>query len=268
MNLLGAWASWRARTPPFVLDDDREILLGERSLKHVVTHRSWRAAHSQPEFGAPGDRKLHLGLLPVPFVGNLQRADVFILLLNPGLGPTDYFGEYERPEFRRHRLHTLKQDFGKSLPFGELDPRFSWHGGYSWWNQKLAGVIRTVASHHSISFARAREGLARRLAAIELLPYHSTSFHDGGQWLRKLQSVQLARSFVHDVLVPRVRRGEATIIVTRKARLWQLPKLPGIVHYEGAESRATHLSPTSRGGRAILARVLSERPRRAEQPGT
>jgi hypothetical protein len=96
-----------------------------------------------------------------------------------------------------------------------------------------------------------------------LLPYHSTSFHDGGQWLKKLPSVQLARSFVHDVLVPRVRRGEATIVVTRKARLWRLPKLRGIVHYEGSESRAAHLSPTSRGGQAILARVAPDLPRRA-----
>ncbi len=258
MSLLSTWARWRPRKPPFVLDEDREILLSDRSARNIVTYSGWREAHARPDFGAPGDRRLHLGLLPIPFVGSLRTADIYVLLLNPGLGSTDYFGEYERPEFRRHRLATLRQRFGRAQPFGELDPRFAWHGGYSWWHQKLSSVIQQLADHRDLSFAEARAHLGRRLAAIELLPYHSTSFRDGGQWLRRLPSVQLARSFVHDTVLPKVKRGEATLIVTRKAALWQLPKHPGVVVYRGAEARAAHLSPKSKGGRAILRRLLSE----------
>lgn len=256
MTLLSTWARWRPREPPFVLDEDREILLGERPSHPRVIYRSWREAHSQPDFGEPGDRRLHLGLLPIPFTGAVSDADIYVLLLNPGLGPTDYYGEYERPDFRRYRLMTLRQEFGRALPFGELDPRFAWHGGYLWWHRKLAAVIRVLAERRSMSFAQARERLGRRLAAMELLPYHSASYP--GSSLERLPSVQLVRSFVHEVLVPRVRRGEATVIVARGARHWRLPKHRNIITYSGAESRAAHLSPESLGGRALLARLLRD----------
>jgi hypothetical protein len=229
MSLLSSWARWRPNGPPFVLDEDREYLLSTRSASHIVTSSSWRQAYTRPDFGAPGDHRLHLGLLPVPFIGSLAEADIYILLLNPGLSPTDYFGEYEREDFRRHRLQTLRQRFGRTLPFGMLDPRFSWHGGYGWWHEKLAGVIGQVAESRGIPFATARAQVARRVAAIELLPYHSSVFRDGGQWLRRLPSVQLARSFVHDTVLPKVRRGEATVIVTRQAAQWHLPRHRGIV---------------------------------------
>lgn len=258
MELLRRWARWRPEGPPFVLNEDREVLFSARSSKHLVTCASWRQARNRADFGEPGDRRLHLGLLPVPFVGSLLDADIYVLLLNPGLGATDYFGEYERPDFRRHRLRTLKQRFARTLPFGELDPRFAWHGGYIWWQRKLAAVISRVSERREMTFAAAREYVARRLAAIELLPYHSASFHDGGGWLRRLPSVQLARAFVHEVVLPRVRRGEATVIVTRKSKLWQLPKHRGVIAYTGAESRAAHLSPHSSGGKAMLARLLDD----------
>lgn len=100
MNLLDTWARWRPRKPPLVLDEDREILFSDRSAKHLVTYSGWRDALVRPDFGAPDDRRLHLGLLPTPFVGSLLDADIYVLLLNPGLGPMDYFGAYERREFR------------------------------------------------------------------------------------------------------------------------------------------------------------------------
>ena len=33
---------------------------------------------------------LHLRLTPVPYVGNLTKADIFLAMINPGLGPQDY----------------------------------------------------------------------------------------------------------------------------------------------------------------------------------
>ena len=70
-----------------------------------------------------------------------------------------------------------------------------------------------------ISYSSARTELAWSLACIELFPYHSNSFYDAGGWLLNLRSVQLARSYVHDVVMKRVRCKEAIIIVTRQARV-------------------------------------------------
>jgi hypothetical protein len=137
-------------------------------------------------------------------------------------------------------------------PFPMLDPAFAWHGGFNWWNKKLAGVIGSLASLWSLDYAAARARLSTRIASIELLPYHSASFRNGGSWLRKLPSMALARAYVHDVVVPRVREGSAIAIVTRQARLWALPKVRGIITYSGQQARAAHLTPSSPGGAAIV----------------
>lgn len=52
-----------------------------------VILRSHREFIRHPAFG--DDSSLHLGLLPVPYQGNLSKADVFVIMLNPGLGLSD-----------------------------------------------------------------------------------------------------------------------------------------------------------------------------------
>jgi hypothetical protein len=253
MDLLREWASWKRDTPPFVLKRDRAVFDSAGDGRTSVTIPSWREAYSASDFCAPKDHRLHLGLLPQPFLGDLRRASIYILLLNPGLGPHDYYGEHKVPEFREALRANLKQRFRRgSVPFVFLDPQFSWHGGFGWWHGKLAGVISRLAAMWEIPFATARFRLARELASIELVPYHSSSFRSASGWIHRLESVSLARAFVHDVVVPRVRRGKAIIIVTRQVRAWDLPNHHGIVRYSAQEARAAHLSPGSQGGMAIL----------------
>ncbi|MBN2569420.1 MAG: hypothetical protein JXB42_08330 [Deltaproteobacteria bacterium] len=253
MKLLESWENWQPSSPPFVLDEDLEVLDSQQSGRSVVTHCSWQEAIQAPDFCTPGDRRLHLGLLPQPFFGDVRRASVYILLLNPGLGPHDYYGEYEVPEYRAALLATLKQQprIGTE-PFLFLDPQFSWHGGFSWWHGKLAKVIERLASDLGVSFAEARTRLGASLASIELLPYHSSSFKDADGWLHKLRSVHLARAFVKEFILPRVQRREAIVIVTRKVAAWNLPQHAGVIAYSAAQARAAHLTPDSPGGRAIL----------------
>ncbi len=253
MDLLEAWARWQPKQPPFVLAEDIEVLESAQSSRAVVSHASWRQARNAPDFCAPGDRRLHLGLLPQPFCGDLRRATIYLLLLNPGLGPHDYYGEYEVREYRRALLENLKQRFrGARYPFLFLDPRFAWHGGFHWWHDKLAGVIQRIKQSRDISFAEARSFLASRIASIELLPYHSPAFRDAGGWLRRLKSVELARDFVREFIKPRVLRRQAIVIVTRQATAWELLRHPGVVVYTGAQARAAHLTPQSPGGAAML----------------
>lgn len=256
LDLLREWAAWEHEKAPFLLEADRSVLTSQRSARSLVTVRSWSAAHRADDFGAPGDGRLHLGLLPQPFCGDLRRASVYVLLLNPGLGPSDYFGEYKVKRYRHALVATLKQEFQPgSVPFLFLDPQFAWHGGFGWWHGKLAGVIGRLARVWSVPFAAARMRLGNELASIELFPYHSASFRDGGGWIRQLHSVMLARAFVKDVVIPRVKRGEAIAIVTRHTKVWDLPDHPRIVRYSPTEARAAHLSPDSRGGHAILSHL-------------
>jgi len=141
------------------------------------------------------------------------------------------------------------------MPFFFLDPRFAWHGGFDWWNSKLAKVIDRLAAARKTSFAEARTYLGSKLASIEMIPYHSASFKDQGGWLRNLRSVSLARAFVKQSVLPRVKRGKAIVIVTRKVRLWDLPRCSGVVKYTAGQAIGAHLTPNTPGGRAILKRL-------------
>jgi len=257
VDLLTEWATWAPQNAPLVLDADRQILESRES--GVVTVADWQTAYASDDFGKPGDRRLHLGLIPQPFIGDLRNASVYILLLNPGLSPTDYYGETV-PSFQSALFANLKQEFGPSrYPFIFLDPQFAWHGGFTWWHSKLAAVIASLATAWDVSFAAARRCLGTTLASIELVPYHSASFKDGGGWLRNLQSVALAQSFVKDVVLPRAQRGNAVVIVTRQVQVWGITPQKGVVLYNQGQARAAHLTPNSPGGEAICHFLAKER---------
>jgi hypothetical protein len=114
-----------------------------------------------------------------------------------------------------------------------------------------------MAQTWQVSFAEARSRLADQLAAIELFPYHSAAFRDADHWLTELPSVQLAREFVGTRVVERVDDGKAIVVVTRQTRLWGLTEIPDrVVLYSAAEARGAHLSPDSRGGKAILKHLV------------
>jgi hypothetical protein len=89
---------------------------------------------------------------------------------------------------------------------------------------------------------------------LELLPYHSKNF-GAGSLLNKLTSVKLIQSYVQDILIPKAKHDQITIIVMRKADTWGIAKTKNIVVYGGSESRAAHLTLESRGGKAIANRL-------------
>lgn len=256
-RLTQAWAEWSSSTPPFALESDKAVLSLERSQAFIApTYTKWKDVHTQPELGKPGDNKLQLGILPHPFCGDVLNAEIYLLMLNPGYGPHDYFAELEIPEYREASLKNLRQEFDEDgYPFYLLNPKFAWSGGYIWWHKKLAYIIEETSKKTGMSYADSRKRLSQKIANIELVPYHSTSFRDPVGWTEKLESAKLAREFVNEYVLPKVKRGGATLIVTRKVREWNLPEHENIVAYSNGEARSAHLSPSSRGGKAIIERL-------------
>jgi hypothetical protein len=252
VDLISFWASYDPTEAPFVPEADLDVLGSERSRSASVTLSGWREAIAQENFCRPGDRRLHLGLLPMPFVGDLRRATTYLLLLNPGLSPSDYYGEYEVPAYRDALLRNLRQEQHTTEPFVFLDPQFAWHSGFRWWHRKLAGLITHLSEAWKVNFAEARSRVGSRVAAIEMVPYHSESFKDAGSWVRDLPSARAARAFVRDTVMRRVRAGEAAVVVTRQAEHWGIAEEGGVVVYRGAEAQGAHLTPKSKGGQAIL----------------
>lgn len=208
-------------------------------------------------FQNPDDKSLHLGLRPGPFCGDLNKATVFILLLNPGLNEGDYYAENNVPGLDRRMENVIHQKLeNEEYPFLWLDPSLCWLSASQWWHKKLSSISYALNSERKEPYTSTLKYMSKSIAAIELFPYHSRSFENKA-FLKKLKSTSKAIDFVNSVLLQRARIGEITIIVTRQSKKWGLGKckLENIICYTGGQSRGASLSLESKGGKAILERL-------------
>lgn len=245
-KLISGWRNCNLDSKPYLFPDDVPHITSANS----KIFNSFSEYFSSEEFGL-SNGELHTGLLPLPYAGNLEKASIFVLLLNPGLSPGDYFAE-EKTEFRNAKIQNLRQEIGNiEYPHISLNPQFAWHSGFTYWHDKLDKVIAELVKKSGLTYQEAMSILSKNLASLELVPYHSKSFK---QWklLKKLPSVEAMRNFVHEILVPKAKEGKGIIIATRCVNDWQLPEHENIINYNSGEARAAHLSPSSRGGNAIL----------------
>ncbi len=246
VDLLKAWNDWEpGDSAPYVLDVDADELHSRRWQRRTVAFTLEQAKEIVGIYGEEfSDSRLHLGLYPVPFAGNLENASIYVLLANPSAN----IGSYkEQAEYRRQRqigqesTEDLLTFLGKGLK------------RYVRNNLGLGKTAKIIAEHGGVSDTDILEDVA----IIELSPYWSRSFIDGAH---KLPSANLAVKFVEESIVPRVRDGEAILVVTRRVKDWDRNQgLPSdlvaadhIVRYGPGESRSASLSPRSRGGKAIL----------------
>ncbi|MBZ5531215.1 MAG: hypothetical protein LAO20_07275 [Acidobacteriia bacterium] len=257
MEIVKFWDKLGLNHPPFIHPDDKPAIERHKRQGSDLAKYDFDGFVRSTRFGAFEDHRFHLSLVPVPYAGNLAKADIFILLLNPGFDFVDYYGESRVLEFRQRIKQNLRQEFdGIEFPFLYLDPEFCWHGGFVWWEKKFRDVATKIAAEKfGGRYLDALRDLAHRVAAVELIPYHSISFRDHGL-LKDLPSINQARRFAQAELAPRAKKGDVTIIVTRQSKVWGLgeSKSRNIVPYEGGLTRGASLGSLTPGGKAILKR--------------
>lgn len=255
-TLVAWWRACQLDLSPFVHPEDGPVL--DRLGSDLV---DWRPTEfggyiARPDLDQVDDARLRLGLLPVPYAGDLAAADIVVLLLNPGLSHGTFFAESEMPLFREHLVASLRQRWeGIDHPFPYLDPQFAWHDGFAWWERRLRGVLRMLATaRFDRSYPAALRALSQRIALVQRLPYHSGVFRPVPS-LQSLPSVQAAHRMVQEWLLPEARAGRKTLIVARQAAAWGLAPEDNVVVYAGGETRGASLGVNTSGGRAILARL-------------
>src|SRR4051794_21540448 len=96
LELIAQWQDCPLASPPFVLPGDSEVVDASAFTAFRHPDYSYTEFVESPAFASPGIRH-HLGLIPIPYVGDIQRAVIYVLLLNPGFSPDDYFGEERVP---------------------------------------------------------------------------------------------------------------------------------------------------------------------------
>lgn len=175
------------------------------------------------------------GLQPLPWNGPLRDAQIYILLLNPGLDDRDY--EYEQ---RREFREALRQNLLGSGPYLYLLNKFADHPG-SVWARRLFGSD-VVEAH------------AERICVVQLVPYHACAGKPATAVAPRLPSSKRAVQFLHSWLMPRARAAEIGLVVGRAVTEWGVgdqDKSDSIVIYRGPERRGALQTRNTRGGRII-----------------
>lgn len=234
-NLLKFWNEAKLDAAPFV--HPRDVIPQKHIQSGVSSYADFLRAFESGTLSKPA---LHLSLLPQPYFGDLDNADILILLINPGLSACDYHAEENYPAFRESLIASIRQEKRGHI---FLDPTWAWTSGFVWWESKLRDVARLIASERFDGhYGRALSDLSRRVASVELVPYHSFNF---GTSKRLASSLEACR-FVANADPKR------TIIVTRSVSNWGLSDAPNIIKYPASHARGASLGLLSAGGRAIL----------------
>lgn len=246
-ELVTGWRNCKLKIPPFIFPGD------EINIKNNVSvFRSFDEYVSSENLDLAYDHSLHLGLIPIPYLGDIEKASVYVLMLNPGLKPGDYFAEEKIADYKNRLVDNLRQEnLNREYPFFLLDPQYAWHPGFEYWYKKFHDIISEITKVGKIEYQAAASLFSQKIACLELLPYHSQSFRQNSL-LDKLSSVQTMRKYVQNFVVPKAENGQAIVVVTRSVKNWKLQEHEKIICYGGSEPRGASLSLKSRGGKAIL----------------
>lgn len=246
-TIIKYWREFDAHTRPYVHPSDNMLLDTQYYAFHDYDE------YCQSNAFGKDDRRFHLNLLPSPYDGDIVHASVYILLLNPGVSHIDYYVESTNHEIEEAMLSTIRQDVHDSeYPLIWLNPRYLWTGGGTWLERKFKDILVFLVDTRGYSYQDALKHLARKVAIIEMYPYHSQSLNPSKSLQRGIVSRQIAKNFVKEYVVKKARDEKACIISLRRSKEWELPSHNNIVIYGPGEARAASLSMKTAGAKKIL----------------
>lgn len=171
--------------------------------------------------GKSGHQQLHTSLLPEPFVGDLAKCRILILLNNPGFREDDKLA---------HRDDGLRAAIARNIrceeaeyPLIYLDPQFAFWPGAMWWVPVLAPIVREVATKKRLSMLQAGRLVAGAVAGVERYPYHSQRSSSHGL-LATLPSFAFTKGLVDAAL----ERGAIPVLLWRSSENAWLRQVPAI----------------------------------------
>jgi hypothetical protein len=230
---------------------------GDMLIKELpnYSYTTYNSFVKSADFGQTG-KGFHFGLIPGPYSGDILGAKVYLLMLNPGFAPIDYYAQEKCKPFRDAVKNDIRQNLDDKFPFMNLDPRFAWTGGGQYWNRKLEAVVNIIKGRKKYTYNNSLSYLSKKLCTLEIVPYHSREYSLPSKFYNEMTTPKLMKSFITDYVLPKAKKEKACIIVTRGNQYWGLKKQKNIVIYSGSEARSAYLTPDSRGGKLLLEYLL------------
>jgi hypothetical protein len=220
-NLLEFWKKTIKSSGPYVHESDKKIIgyqfffktkeeypFGEQVLSEIVKKEN--------------KYYFHTNLLPVPYSGDIKNAKIIYLSGNPGYEHSDYFNEFNDPNFQKLLVQNIEQRFDKvESPFIFIDSQIAHTGGYRYWSSRINPLLKELKKIKSLKINKdaSRKYLSKNFGVLELTGYHSLSMNHSV--IEKLYATSLIRKFLN-IKIQEANDGKCIVLVARAKKLWGL----------------------------------------------
>lgn len=226
-SLYSFWKELSLDSKPYIHPRDKEIV--KQYLKQLDCN--WKEFVSNADLISEKENTmLYTSLIPVPYVGDLEKAEVIILMTNPAFNPMSIWAEENSKEFFDALKSNLYRDKkSKYNPFLFLDPNFSWHPGFVYWTRRLKRTIDRIMEKRNLSHLQALEWVGQKIACVQLFAYSSKTLDSIKINSLFPQSVKAVQDYINKKILPQAKQNKKLVIVVRSIEAWGIPKGKNVI---------------------------------------
>ncbi|MFA7097116.1 MAG: hypothetical protein WC383_11645 [Gammaproteobacteria bacterium] len=223
LDIVKFWREFVPREGNNIHPMDEEYLFGKGKSKKCSTIKISHSIENKPEH----PHTFRLGLLPQPYMGDIENSRIVLVMLNPGFAGNEY-EEHRDPISKEAILNTIYQRFDGHLSnsrYMYLNHVFSETAGYKYLcNEKRKGqekgIIRDCIDEFSVTLSiskiNAEKFVSNNICMIEPIPYHSEKFGSMTKCLQGLPSFLKAKEYLEE----KVKDERNKMFIVRRERLY------------------------------------------------
>lgn len=175
--------------------------------------------------------KLQLSVYPQHFVGNIDKAKIIILSLNPGYS-TEYYEAYKNRINKNGTKYeqTIKENLEMKRPFFHAFELAN-ESDLGYWGNKMKCWVEGYDKKDNEELIESLKKITKDIALAEFFPYHSISYNGMYDKLgkgtspnsnRKIKDYLPTQKFLFEKIKKRIddKNDEVIIILTRSFAKW------------------------------------------------
>lgn len=191
--------------------------------------------------------KLDLRVIPLHFIGNILKAKLLILNLNPGIDEEYYTFYQNNKSYQEMIYNNLTLEKPK---FFEFDYYSTNNEGY--WSRlkplfEDEYLEKINRNQNGEDTRKLDEFFTKTVALIEFFPYHSQNFSELGdifdKTVKKMKGYLPSQQFVFNIIKERVQNGDVVIVFSRSIGRW-MRAIPELKVYDKVYQSSNPRNPT------------------------